>query len=250
MSYICAMPCPAEAFARPTLRIMRKYRDHAASTRHFPLFETDAERKVHMPVSTSRRALLRGLTAAPIAVSAITSPWAKALATLHDRYDDAPALLCRSRLGRRISRDRYHSAEIAFMGLHADFLADPRHIRMTLHQAGAVAKLALCAHLLDVGFADAWNAEHIRQDIAKALAYANATGFGHDCPETAQLAVILSPYWKWGYPQLIGDPPMDDGGFTHDQVHQLVRALLVRVGDVTGHPRPKACERFDRGAVR
>jgi len=48
---------------------------------------------------------------------------------------------------------------------------------MTLYQAGTIAKLALCTHLLGVGFADEWNAEHIRQNIAKALAYANATEF-------------------------------------------------------------------------
>ena len=35
------------------------------------------------------------------------------------------------------------------------------------------------------------------------LAYANATGLGHDCPVMARLAVILSPYWKWGYPHLM-----------------------------------------------
>ena len=197
---------------------------------------------------TSRRDVLRGLAAAPVAMPVIASPWAKALAALHHRYEDAPALLRRSREGRRISRDRFHSAEIAFVGIEAGFFADPRHIRTTLHQAGAVAKLALCAHLLDVGFADEWNAEHIRQDIAKALAYANATGFGHDYPEMARLAVILSPYWKWGYPHLIGDPPMDDGGFNHDRVRVLIHALLVRVADVTGHPRPKGCEGFDREA--
>lgn len=196
---------------------------------------------------TSRRELLLCM-AAPVAAPVITSLWAKELAALHNRYEDEPALLLRSREGREISHNRFHSAEIAFMGIEAGFFADPRHIRTTLHQAGAVAKLALCAHLLDVGFADEWNADYIRQDIAKALAYANATGFGHDCPETARLAVILTPYWKWGYPHLIGDPPMDDGGFTHDQVRVLIRALLARVADVTGHLRPKGCRRFDREA--
>lgn len=197
---------------------------------------------------TSRRDMLRAMVAVPVAAPVIASPWTTALATLHGRYEDAPAQLRRSRKGREISRDRFDSAEIAFMGIEAGFFADPRHIRTTLHQAGAVAKLALCAHLLDVGFADEWNAQHIRQDIAKALAYANATGFGHDCPEMARLAVILSPYWKWGYPHLIGDPPMDDGDFTHDWVRVLIRALLVRVADVTGHPRPKGSEGFAREA--
>ncbi|WP_066762187.1 hypothetical protein [Sphingobium sp. CCH11-B1] len=193
---------------------------------------------------TSRRALLRGLTATPIAASVIASPWAKALTLLHQRYEDEPATLVRTKAGRSLSRDRYKSAEISFCPIEAGFFADST--RVTLHTAGAVAKLALCAHLLDIGFADDWNAAHIRQDIAKALAYANATGFGHDCPDMARLAVILTPYWKWGYPHLIGDPPMDDGGFTPDRVRTLMRALLNRIADVTGHQRPKGCDGFPR----
>ncbi len=194
---------------------------------------------------TSRRALLRTIVATPV----VASPWAKALASLHDRYEDARALLRRSPEGRGLSRDRYHSAEIAFASIDAGFFSDPRYIRTTLHQAGAIAKLALCAHLLDVGFADDWNAEHIRQDVAKALAYANATGFGHDCPDMARLAVILSPFWKWGYPHLIGDPPMDDGAFTPDQVRVLIRMLLDRIQDVTGHSRPRGLLCECRGAA-
>lgn len=200
-----------------------------------------------MLVSKSRRALLRGLTIAPIAASAITSPRAKTLTSLHQRYEDEPAMLVRTKAGRALSRDRYDSAEIALAPIEAGFFA--RHVRVTLHQAGAIAKLALCAYLLDIGFPDDWNAAHLRQDIAKALAYANATGLGHDCPDMARLAVILSPYWKWGYPHLIGDPPMDDGGFTPDQVRPLVRALLDRVADVTGHLRSQGFERHQREAL-
>ncbi len=185
--------------------------------------------------STSRRALLRGLTVAPVVASAIVSPWAKAVASLYRHYDDEPTTLIRTKEGRALSGDRYHSAEISFWAFEAGFFAGST--RVTLHQAGGVAKLALCAHLLDVGFPDDWNAAHIRQDIAKALAYANATGFGHDCPDMARLATILTPYWKWGYPHLIGDPPMDDGGFTPDRVRPLIRVLLDRLADVTGHQR-------------
>jgi len=194
----------------------------------------------------SRRALLRGLTVAPVAASVIASPWAEALASLHRRYDDEPALLVRSREGRSLSRDFYHSAEIEMESVELGFFSQPRFIRIALHRAGSIAKLALCAYLLDVGFPDAWNAEHIRQDIAKALAYANATGFGHDCLDMARLAIILSPFWKWGYPHLIGDPPMDDGGYSPDRARLLLRALLERVHDVTGHPRPKGWRRHQR----
>jgi hypothetical protein len=166
---------------------------------------------------------------------------ANSLGPLHQRDDDEAVMLVRTKAGRSLSRDRYESAEIAFTAIRNGFFA--RDVRVTLHQAGTVTKLALCAHLLDVGVADAWAAAHIRQDIAKALAYANATGLGHNCPDLARLAVILSPYWKWGYPHLIGDPPMDDGGFSPDRVRPLVAALLDRVADVTGHARPMGCER-------
>lgn len=198
-------------------------------------------------IVTSRRELLHVLTVAPVTASTIASPRTKALASLHRRYEDEPATLVRTKAGRALSRDRYDSAEIAFAAIEAGFLA--RDVRVTLHQAGAVAKLALCAHLLDIGFPDDWNAAHIRQDITKVLAYANATGLGHDCPDMARLAVILSPYWKWGYPHLIGDPPMNDGGFTPDRVRLLVRSLLDRVADGTGHPRPQRFERRQRGVL-
>jgi hypothetical protein len=103
---------------------------------------------------------------------------------------------------------------------------------------------ALCAYLLDVGFADAWNARHIKQDIAKSLAYANASGFAHHCPEMARLAAVLSPYWKWGYhyDQWDKDQP-DTGGFVPATIVPIMRTLLDRVHDLTGHPRPKGCRR-------
>jgi hypothetical protein len=199
-----------------------------------------------MHVSKSRRALLRGLLIAPVAGPAIASPWTKALASLHKRYEDERVVLVRTKAGRECSGDRYGSAEIAFASIEGGFFAPDT--RVTLHQAGAVTKLALCAYLLDIGVPDEWAATHIRQDMAKALAYSNATGLGHDCPEMARLAVVLSPYWKWGYPHLIGDPPMDDGGFTPDCVRPLVRALLDRVADVTGHSRPEGCQLRQREA--
>ena len=150
-------------------------------------------------ISTSRRALLRGLAIAPVAASAIGSPCGGALAALHWRYDDEPARIERTKDGRSMSRFRYHNAERWMTTLEADFFIEPRHAKEAMHQAGFVTQQALCAYLLDVGFADTWNASHIKQDIAKALAYANACGFGHDCPDMARLAAVLSPYWKWGY---------------------------------------------------
>ncbi|MGY4396452.1 hypothetical protein ACVWZA_001632 [Sphingomonas sp. UYAg733] len=189
---------------------------------------------------TSRRALLRALTATPVAVSVVTSPWGEALATLHREHDDEPAAPCRSRAGRRLSRVRYHRAESFFETLEAGILTRKREV---LYHSGIVAQLALSAHLLDIGFEDRWCARHIGLRVAKSLAYANATGLGHDCPDMARLAGALTPYWKWNQPRFPEEPEQDDGGFTANQIRPLLRALLDHVHRVTGHPRPRGWRR-------
>lgn len=194
--------------------------------------------------STSRRGVLRGLAGTPAAVTVVTSPWPKVLAPLYRNYEDEPAKLERTKDGRSVSRARYQRAERWMASLERGILGEPRFAREALHQVGFVAQQALCAYLLDIGFADAWNARHIKQDIAKALAYANAGGFAHHCPEMARLAAVLSPYWKWGYhyDQWDNDQP-DTGGFVPATIVPIMRTLLDRVHDLTGHPRPKGCRR-------
>lgn len=188
---------------------------------------------------TSRRSLLRALTATPVAASLVSSPWGEALAALHQEHDDEPALLCRSKEGRSLSRLRYHRAESFFETLDAGILA---HQNDVLYYSGIVAQLALSGHLLDIGFGDEWCARHIGLRVAKALAYANATGLGHTSPDMARLAAVLTPYWKWRQPRW--DEPMPaDGDFTAKQVRPLLRALLDRVHEITGHPRPNGWQR-------
>jgi hypothetical protein len=189
--------------------------------------------------TTSRRALLRALTAMPVAVSSVTSPWNEALAALHKEYNDERALLCRSGEGRSLSRSRYHRAESFFDTLEAGILTSTDEV---LYYSGIVAQLALSGHLLDIGFEDEWCARNIGLRVAKGLAYANATGLGHACPHMALLAAVLTPYWKWRQPRW-DDPTPADGGFTADRVRPLLRALLNRVREVTGHPRPNGWRR-------
>jgi len=195
---------------------------------------------------TSRRALLAALTATPAAAFAapVAAPWGQALTLLHDRYDDEPAALARTKERRSLSRFRYHNAENFFESVDRG-LFDRRD--EMLYQSGIVAQLALTSHLLDVGFSDRWNARYVRLDIAKGLAYANATGFGHGCLHMARLAVILSPYWKWGHAYHFEQLRRDDGGFTIGEVRPLLRTLLDRVHDLTGHPRPSGWRRGLRG---
>lgn len=185
-------------------------------------------------VNQTRRNLLRAFSVAPIVVTA--SPWGEGLAALHRQYDDRPAEIVRSREGRSLSCFRYHNAESFCAGIDHGFF--DKDCGEMLYQSGIVVQLAISSHLLDVGFADEWNARHIRLDVAKALAYANATGLGHHCPDMARLAAILSPYWKWGHAHRLDDPRPDSGGFTATQVRPLLRGLLDRVHEVTGHPRP------------
>ncbi|MEO9133337.1 MAG: hypothetical protein ABI240_19285 [Sphingomonas sp.] len=190
--------------------------------------------------TTSRRVLLRALATMPVAVSVGTSPWSETLTMLHKEHDDEPALLCRSREGRSLSRFRYHRAESFFQTLEARILTSNDE---TLYYSGIVAQLALSGHLLDIGFEDEWCARHIGLRIAKSLAYANATGLRHECPDMARLAAVLTPYWKWNQPPRWGEPEPDDGGFTADQIRPLLRALLDHVHRVTGHPRPRGWRR-------
>jgi len=186
--------------------------------------------------TTSRRVLLRALTAMPVVVSVVTSPWSETLATLHKEYDDEPAPLCRSGEGRSLSRFRYHRAESFFETLEAGILTSNDEV---LYYSGIVAQLALNSYLLDIGFEDEWCARHIGLRVAKSLAYANATGLGHERPDMARLAAVLTPYWKWNLPPRWGEPEPDDGGFTGDQIRPLLRGLLDHVHRVTGHPRPR-----------
>lgn len=190
----------------------------------------------------SRRALLAAFASAPVATLAtpIAAPWDQALAVLQDQYEDEPAALARTKERRSLSRFRYHNAESFFESLDRGFYDRCDEI---LYQSGIVAQLALSAHLLDVGFSDEWNAHHIRLDVGKGLAYANATGFAHHCPDMARLVAIISPYWKWGHAHQFDQPRPDDGGFTIGEVRSILRALLDRVHDVTGHPRPKGWRR-------
>src|SRR3546814_9853405 len=94
-----------------------------------------------------------------------------------------------------------------------------------LYFSGITAQLGLSAHLLDVGFPDEWNARYVGLRVAKSLAYANATGFGHDCSDMARLAAVLTPYCRWNQVRLFDEPETDYGGLTAQGGSGLVRDL-------------------------
>lgn len=168
------------------------------------------------------------------------------LAVLNRRYRDEPFALQRTKDGRDLSQVRYHRAEEFFPS------NDPRSSRgwrSFLYMSGITAQLGLSSHLLDVGFPDYWNARHIGYRVSKSLAYANATGLDHRCPDMARLAVVLTPYWKWNSAQQLYDKrDVDDGGFSVVQVRHVLRALLDQIREVTGHSQPDGWHRHRKDA--
>lgn len=178
----------------------------------------------HPALATSRRA--------PNDVpypSAISSREAT-LTELWSAHDAEPVQLVRTHEGRELSRARYRRAEefrlvLDTPGSWPDFL----------YSSGIVAQLGLSSHLLDVGFPDSWCARAIGLNVDRSLAYANASGLGCNCTETARLAKVLSPYWKWNCRHLIDSPRPSDGEFKLNEVKALLNALLTQVCLVTGH---------------
>lgn len=153
------------------------------------------------------------------------------LAALQRKHGDAPVTLQRTDDGRALSRERYRDAAASLItfGLQARTSED------MLYRAGIIAQAGLSAHLLDVGFDDAWCAKYIRHNIQKAFAYANASGLGWERSEMQRLAETLSPYWKWNRVAIWHRGRPDDGGFATDEVTILLLALLDQVRTVTGH---------------
>lgn len=185
--------------------------------------------------ATSRRSLLRAITVASIVTvpaSASASPWDAAVAALP--HHDEPVVLRRSRLGRSDSQFRYHNAESFFLGIAQGLVRNRYDL---LYQTGIVLQLGLSSHLFDVGFTDEWCRRHIGLNVARSLAYANASGFGFEFSDFDQLAAILSPYSKWRFGQSC--ERAEDVPFTSEQIRMLTRSLLDHVHHVTGHPRPR-----------
>lgn len=180
-------------------------------------------------IETSRRAFLGvlsstpflGLAAGDAALTGPTTGVAAQLVPLH-----------RTSEARRLSRVRYHNAESFLSSVEHGFRF---HDKDQLYYIGITLQLALSAHLLDVGFDDAWCAKNIGLHVDKSLALANATGLGHDSLELKQLAEFLSPYGRWRNSS--GSVAADTCPFSHEEIRRLTRELLERVREVTGHLR-------------
>ena len=75
-----------------------------------------------------------------------------------------------------------------------------RNVGDFLYHAGIVSQLGLTAYLFDQGADDEWCREKLGLDVAKALAFANHLGLGHDCERMTDLARLLGSYGQWRRP--------------------------------------------------
>ena len=188
-------------------------------------------------IAPSRRALLSPFVATPAVAG---SARMERLDQQFAAWGDEPTTPRRTPEGRSRSEDRYHRAEEFFASVEEGFHRNRSNL---LYQTGIVLQLGLSSHLLDVGFDDRWCAQNLGHRVAKSLAYANATGLGHEGPEIERLAAILTPYWKWNSLSQIqakeSGTKAEDGPFSRDDICRLTRVFLDHVGNVTGHPRPQ-----------
>jgi len=181
-------------------------------------------------------------TRIPAPAAPVIEPHTSTLTALWKMYAAEPVQLRRSREGRALSRARIHRAEGFMPSCDRDA---PGDFSSFLYFAGITAQLALSSHLLDVGFPDDWCARHVGLHVSRSLAYANATGFGYECGNTARLAQVLCPYWKWNPSGLAENPEPDDGGFQAEEVVTLLRGVIDHVYLVTGHRRSNRRSRVD-----
>lgn len=178
-------------------------------------------------IETSRRAFLAVLGSTPLLGLAGRNP---ALEGPPIGSADQSVPLRRTGEGRKLSRVRYHNAESFFAPVERGFLSRGND---QLYYVGIALQLALSAHLLDVGFDDAWCAKNVGLHVDKSLAWANATGLAHDCSELKRLAEFLSPYGRWRNAGI--SDATERCPFSHKQICGLTRELLDHVRKVTGH---------------
>lgn len=188
-------------------------------------------RLVEVRSSTSRRDLLGALAVAPLA--ALSTAEAGRFGVLVG-VPSGLVPLRRTREGRQLSRIRYHNAESFFAPVEQGVLSRQND---ALYHVGITLQLAFSAHLLDVGFDDAWCANNIGLYVNKSLEHANATGLGHDCSELKRLADVLSPYGRLRNADV--STASSPCPFSNEQICRLTRELLERVREVTGHSRPR-----------
>lgn len=94
---------------------------------------------------------------------------------------------------RALARPFHRNAERFFHG--TDRLL-PRLPDNALYFMAVATELALKAYLLSRGISDDWNRIHVRHDLSKALKCATRAGFKGGSAKLAEVAAVLSPYYK------------------------------------------------------
>ncbi|WP_343614665.1 hypothetical protein [Novosphingobium sp.] len=180
------------------------------------------------PRISSRRTGLKGINRLHLGIATKNA----SLAELFDSLNDPPVALVPTPESNEEGEGRYENAEAFFPRRDFPLETDMSDV---YYKAGITAQLGLSAHLLKVGFPDRWCAQRIGHRVANSLAYANATGLNHRCPDMARLAAVLTPYWRWNGQSIHHYGMPKDPGFTVEDVRGLLRDLLAQVRLVTGY---------------
>ena len=110
-----------------------------------------------------------------------------------------------------------------------------------LHFMAIATELALKAYLLGRGISDDWNRIHVRHDLSNALKCAIRAGFKESSPRLAEVAAVLSPYYK---SHSIPDMPAElaasiDWTVAHKLIATLLRDVRVEVHRELARVRPE-----------
>lgn len=145
-----------------------------------------------------------------------------------------PLSILRTNYKRELGRVRFENATAWFSRCDPDL---ERVNASNLYDAGVTAHLALTAYLLDFGFDDDWCAENLAYRITEALDWANAAGLDFGSTSMAHVAVVLTPYWKWGPLHRDQRTDLRPSGIHGRLLHGTLDNLLHRIGTRTGYPR-------------
>lgn len=142
-----------------------------------------------------------------------------------------PLTVQRTAYKRALGEVRFRNAVASLEAIDPD--AD--HINsMLCYGAGVAAQMGLTAYLLDRGFDDHWCARNVGLRITAALDWANAAGLNHANPSICQLAIVLTPYWKWRRFWNSEILRSADCGFKPGEVRAIIDNLLDHICTATG----------------
>lgn len=183
---------------------------------------------------TTRSNLLGAMTAIPLIAAAgpIFSLTQADLEKLQRRFGIEKVRLLRTQKRREVSAICCYNAHQFFPKAHEGQHESANFIYTT----DITAQLDLSFQLLDVDLPDAWCARFIGLRATWSLAFANATGLGHNYLLMEKPSRMLHYDWNWKAASHIHrrKRPSTEG-VEPSEIRTLLAALLTRLRLVTGH---------------